>query len=143
MNSVQSPLSLTMLYSTKTLHSIYKRVHFLSSKYQKLVRAMIFNINFVLHLFASSQLVSLAEWVWQHCDDLISRISAYHMQLCTFSILQDTNSQDWSNNKPFYEVNQCMYNCTNNVDNTIAIPPGQKNILSYSNVAFTYSWVES
>ena len=95
-----------MLYSTKTLHSIYKRVHFLSSKYQKLVRVMIFSINLVLHLFASSQLVSLAEWVWQHYDDLISRISAYHMQLCTFSILQDTNSQDWSNSKPFYEVNQ-------------------------------------
>ena len=80
---------------------------------------MIFNINLVLHLFASSQLVSLAEWVWQHYDDLISRISAYHMQLCTFSILQDTNSQDWNNSKPFYEVNQfiiivlimLMYHC--------------------------------
>ena len=62
----------------------------------------------MLHLFASSQLVSLAEWAWQHYDDLITRISAYHMQLCTFSILQDTNSQDWSNSKPFYEVNQCI-----------------------------------
>ena len=107
------------------------------------MRAKILNINLVLHLFASSQLVSIAEWVWQQYDDLITRISAYHMQLCTFSILQDTNSQDWNNSKPFYEVIQCIIIVLIMLIIPIAILPGQKNILSYSNVTFAYNWVES
>ena len=133
-----------MLYSTKnsSLH-LQEGTLFIFKIYQKLVRVMILNINLVLHLFASSQLVSIAEWVWQQYDDLITRISAYHMQLCTFSILQDTNSQDWNNSKPFYEVIQCIIIVLIMLIIPIAILPGQKNILSYSNVTFAYNWVES
>ena len=53
---------------------------------------------------SSCQIVALVEWVWQHYDDIIDRVLAYHIQLCTFSILQDTTSQDWTNTKPFFEV---------------------------------------
>ncbi len=113
------------MYTAKCLYFIYDHLHCLCKKWSSLkiwldcavyIHVHLYMYLYVISHFFSSEINSVSEWVWQFYDDLVGHMTKYHTHLCTFSILQDTKSQDWTNNKPFFEVkNMCMYTARHSI----------------------------
>ncbi len=57
-----------------------------------------------LHAHSRDVYVQLLHFTVELCDALRERITSYHTELCTTTLLHDSSSHDWQNDKVFFEV---------------------------------------